>query len=172
MGVVPPAPDFLSGLRDITKKNGALLIIDEVITGFRLHNGAAQQLLNVEADLTTLGKIIGGGLPVAAYGGRAEFMNNVAPPCPRYQPRTLTIRCSLRPGSPHRRRHRSNRCRRFRFPKSCDSRRAVVGTDFSPSHRCLLPKKKCHPEGPAHSSRAEGPQLRASAQSKCVHRIG
>jgi glutamate-1-semialdehyde 2,1-aminomutase len=89
MGVVPPAPDFLSGLRDITKKNGTLLIIDEVITGFRLHNGAAQQLLGVEADLTTLGKIIGGGLPVGAYGGRAELMNNVAPLGPVYQAGTL-----------------------------------------------------------------------------------
>src|SRR5712664_3760692 len=89
MGVVPPAPNFLAGLRDITKKNGALLIIDEVITGFRLHNGAAQQLLKVEADLTTLGKIIGGGLPVAAYGGSAELMNNVAPLGPVYQAGTL-----------------------------------------------------------------------------------
>jgi glutamate-1-semialdehyde 2,1-aminomutase len=89
MGVVPPAPNFLSGLRDITKKNGALLIIDEVITGFRLHNGAAQQILGVEADLTTLGKIIGGGLPVAAYGGSAELMNNVAPLGPVYQAGTL-----------------------------------------------------------------------------------
>jgi glutamate-1-semialdehyde 2,1-aminomutase len=89
MGVVPPAPNFLSGLRDITKKNGALLIIDEVITGFRLHNGAAQQILGVEADLTTLGKIIGGGLPVAAYGGRAELMDNVAPLGPVYQAGTL-----------------------------------------------------------------------------------
>src|ERR1700726_673182 len=89
MGVVPPAPGFLAGLRDITKKNGALLIIDEVITGFRLHNGAAQQILKVEADLTTLGKIIGGGLPVAAYGGSAELMNNVAPLGPVYQAGTL-----------------------------------------------------------------------------------
>ena len=89
MGVVPPAPNFLPGLRDITKKNGALLIVDEVITGFRLHNGAAQQILGVEADLTTLGKIIGGGLPVAAYGGRAELMNNVAPLGPVYQAGTL-----------------------------------------------------------------------------------
>ena len=89
MGVVPPAPNFLAGLRDITKKNGALLIIDEVITGFRLHNGAAQQLLGVEADLTTLGKIIGGGLPVAAYGGSAELMDNVAPLGPVYQAGTL-----------------------------------------------------------------------------------
>ena len=89
MGVVPPAPGFLAGLRDITKTNGALLIIDEVITGFRLHNGAAQQILNVEGDLTTLGKIIGGGLPVAAYGGRAELMNHVAPLGPVYQAGTL-----------------------------------------------------------------------------------
>src|SRR6266851_4735792 len=89
MGVVPPAPNFLAGLRDIARKNGALLIIDEVITGFRLHNGAAQQILGVEGDLTTLGKIIGGGLPVAAYGGRAELMNNVAPLGPIYQAGTL-----------------------------------------------------------------------------------
>jgi glutamate-1-semialdehyde 2,1-aminomutase len=89
MGVVPPAPNFLAGLRDISKKNGALLIIDEVITGFRLHNGATQQILGVEADLTTLGKIIGGGLPVAAYGGRAELMDNVAPLGPVYQAGTL-----------------------------------------------------------------------------------
>jgi glutamate-1-semialdehyde 2,1-aminomutase len=89
MGVVPPAPNFLAGLRDITKKNGALLIIDEVITGFRLHNGAAQQILKVEADLITLGKIIGGGLPVAAYGGPAALMNNVAPLGPVYQAGTL-----------------------------------------------------------------------------------
>jgi glutamate-1-semialdehyde 2,1-aminomutase len=89
MGVVPPAANFLPGLRDISKKNGALLIIDEVITGFRLHNGAAQKILGVEADLTTLGKIIGGGLPVAAYGGSAELMNNVAPLGPVYQAGTL-----------------------------------------------------------------------------------
>src|SRR6266852_5521863 len=89
MGVVLPEPTFLAGLRDITKKNGALLIVDEVITGFRVHYGAAQQILNVEADLTTLGKIIGGGLPVAAYGGSAELMNNVAPLGPVYQAGTL-----------------------------------------------------------------------------------
>jgi glutamate-1-semialdehyde 2,1-aminomutase len=89
MGVVPPAAGFLAGLRDITKKNGALLIVDEVITGFRLHNGAAQQLLGVEGDLTTLGKIIGGGLPVAAYGGSAELLNHVAPLGPVYQAGTL-----------------------------------------------------------------------------------
>jgi glutamate-1-semialdehyde 2,1-aminomutase len=89
MGVVLPQPGFLAGLRAITRKNSALLIVDEVITGFRLHNGAAQQLLGIEADLTTLGKIMGGGLPVAAYGGRAELMNYVAPLGPVYQAGTL-----------------------------------------------------------------------------------
>src|SRR5450432_1639443 len=89
MGVVLPEPGFLPGLRQITTKNGALLIIDEVITGFRIHNGAVQQFLGIEADITTLGKIIGGGLPVAAYGGRADLMNNVAPLGPIYQAGTL-----------------------------------------------------------------------------------
>jgi glutamate-1-semialdehyde 2,1-aminomutase len=89
MGVVLPKEGFLQGLRDITRKHGALLIIDEVITGFRLHKGSAQTLLGVEGDLTTLGKIIGGGVPVAAYGGRAELMNNVAPLGPVYQAGTL-----------------------------------------------------------------------------------
>jgi glutamate-1-semialdehyde 2,1-aminomutase len=89
MGVVLPEAQFLAGLRDITRKNGALLIVDEVITGFRLHYGAAQQLAGVQADLTTLGKIIGGGLPVAAYGGSAELMNQVAPLGPVYQAGTL-----------------------------------------------------------------------------------
>jgi len=89
MGVVPPATDFLKGLREITRRNGALLIVDEVITGFRLHNGSVQDLLGIEADLTTLGKIIGGGVPVAAYGGRAELMNHVAPLGPVYQAGTL-----------------------------------------------------------------------------------
>ena len=89
MGVVLPEKGFLSGLREITRKNGALLIVDEVITGFRLHNGAAQDLFGIEADLTTLGKIIGGGLPCAAYGGRAELMNHVAPLGLVYQAGTL-----------------------------------------------------------------------------------
>jgi glutamate-1-semialdehyde 2,1-aminomutase len=89
MGVVEPAPGFLKGLREITKRNGALLIIDEVITGFRMHFGASQQLAGVQADLTTLGKVIGGGLPVAAYGGSAEIMNHVAPLGPVYQAGTL-----------------------------------------------------------------------------------
>jgi glutamate-1-semialdehyde 2,1-aminomutase len=89
MGVVLPEPGFLAGLRDISKRNGALLIVDEVITGFRLHNGAVQQLLDIEADITTFGKIIGGGVPVAAYGGRAELMNHIAPLGPVYQAGTL-----------------------------------------------------------------------------------
>ena len=89
MGVVLPQPGFLAGLRELTQKNGALLIIDEVITGFRLHNGAVQQLLGVQGDLTILGKIIGGGLPAAAYAGRAELMNEVAPLGPVYQAGTL-----------------------------------------------------------------------------------
>jgi glutamate-1-semialdehyde 2,1-aminomutase len=89
MGVVLPEPGFLAGLRDITRKNGALLIVDEVITGFRIHNGSVQQYLGIEADITTLGKIIGGGLPVAAYGGRAELMDNIAPLGPVYQAGTL-----------------------------------------------------------------------------------
>jgi glutamate-1-semialdehyde 2,1-aminomutase len=89
MGVVEPEAGFLPGLREITKRNGALLIIDEVITGFRMRFGGAQQLAGVQADLTTLGKIIGGGLPVAAYGGSAEIMNHVAPLGPVYQAGTL-----------------------------------------------------------------------------------
>lgn len=89
MGVVAPEEGFLKGLREITRKHGALLIVDEVITAFRLHNGTAQQLFGIEADLTTMGKIIGGGLPVAAYGGRAEIMNHVAPLGLVYQAGTL-----------------------------------------------------------------------------------
>jgi len=89
MGVVLPAEGFLSGLREITRRHGALLIIDEVITGFRLHYGAAQKLMGVDADITTLGKIIGGGVPVAAYGGRREYMDRVAPLGPVYQGGTL-----------------------------------------------------------------------------------
>lgn len=89
MGVVLPKPGFLKGLREITRKNGALLIIDEVITGFRLKYGSAQDVFEIEADLTTMGKIIGGGLPVAAYAGRVELMNQVAPLGPVYQAGTL-----------------------------------------------------------------------------------
>jgi glutamate-1-semialdehyde 2,1-aminomutase len=90
MGVVPPEPGFLQGLCEITRREGALLIADEVITGFRLHYGAAQQVLGIAADLTTFGKIIGGGVPVAAYGGHAEFMDRVAPLGPVYQAGTLS----------------------------------------------------------------------------------
>jgi glutamate-1-semialdehyde 2,1-aminomutase len=89
MGVVLPEQQFLSGLREISRRHGALLIVDEVITGFRLRNGSVQDLYGIQADLTTLGKIIGGGVPVAAYGGRAELMNNVAPLGPVYQAGTL-----------------------------------------------------------------------------------
>jgi glutamate-1-semialdehyde 2,1-aminomutase len=89
MGVVLPKEGFLKGLRDITRKNGALLIMDEVITGFRLRYGSAQQVFGVQGDLTTMGKIIGGGVPVAAYAGPAELMNNVAPLGPVYQAGTL-----------------------------------------------------------------------------------
>ena len=89
MGVVLPQHGFLQGLRELTRKHEALLIVDEVITGFRLRNGSVQNLFGIEADLTTLGKIIGGGLPVAAYGGRAEIMDRVAPLGPVYQAGTL-----------------------------------------------------------------------------------
>ncbi len=89
MGVVLPKDGFLKGLREITRKHGALLIMDEVITGFRLHYGSAQQLFGVQGDLTTVGKIIGGGVPVAAYAGRAELMDHVAPLGPVYQAGTL-----------------------------------------------------------------------------------
>jgi glutamate-1-semialdehyde 2,1-aminomutase len=90
MGVVPPAEGFLAGLRDLTRRHGALLIFDEVITGFRLCYGGAQKLLGVEPDLTTLGKIIGGGLPVGAYGGGRALMERVAPLGPVYQAGTLS----------------------------------------------------------------------------------
>jgi glutamate-1-semialdehyde 2,1-aminomutase len=89
MGVVPPETGFLKGVQEIAHRSGALFVVDEVITGFRLQNGSAQELLDIEADLTTLGKIIGGGVPVAAYGGRAELMNHVAPLGPVYQAGTL-----------------------------------------------------------------------------------
>ena len=89
MGVVPPSPGFLEGLRELTRKNGALLILDEVITGFRLAYGGAQTVFRIEPDVTTLGKIIGGGLPAAAYGGRRDIMRLVAPSGPVYQAGTL-----------------------------------------------------------------------------------
>ncbi len=90
MGVVPPAPGFLDSLRRITSRDGALLIFDEVITGFRLAYGGAQGIFSVRPDLTVLGKIIGGGLPVAAYGGRREIMESIAPLGPVYQAGTLS----------------------------------------------------------------------------------
>src|SRR5207253_3358648 len=90
MGVVPPAPGFLSGLRELADLNGALLVLDEVITGFRVARGGAQELYGVRPDLTLLGKVIGGGLPVGAYGGRAELMDLVAPAGPVYQAGTLS----------------------------------------------------------------------------------
>ena len=90
MGVVPPRPGFLAGLRDLTARHGALLIFDEVITGFRLGYGGAQALYGVAPDLTVLGKIIGGGLPVGAYGGRREVMERVSPLGGVYQAGTLS----------------------------------------------------------------------------------
>ena len=90
MGCVPPAPGFLEALRDITARHGALLIFDEVMTGFRLALGGAQERFGIRPDLTTLGKIVGGGLPLAAYGGRAEIMAKVAPTGPIYQAGTLS----------------------------------------------------------------------------------
>ncbi|NOZ36431.1 MAG: glutamate-1-semialdehyde 2,1-aminomutase [Chlorobi bacterium] len=90
MGVVPPNENFLKGLRDLTNKYGSLLIFDEVITGFRLAKGGAQEYYGVMPDLTTLGKIIGGGLPVGAYGGRKEIMEHLAPEGSVYQAGTLS----------------------------------------------------------------------------------
>jgi glutamate-1-semialdehyde 2,1-aminomutase len=90
MGVAPPIPGFLEGLRELTRRDGALLIFDEVITGFRVAHGGAQNLFGIAPDMTTLGKIIGGGLPVAAYGGRRDVMEMVAPLGPVYQAGTLS----------------------------------------------------------------------------------
>jgi glutamate-1-semialdehyde 2,1-aminomutase len=90
MGCVPPQPNFLTQLRAVTQQSGAVLIFDEVMTGFRLSRGGAQQLYNITPDLTCLGKIIGGGLPVGAFGGRAEIMNHLAPLGAVYQAGTLS----------------------------------------------------------------------------------
>ena len=90
MGLVLPQPGFLQGLRELTSAHGALLVFDEVMTGFRVHPGGAQALYGVTPDLTTLGKVIGGGLPVGAYGGRREIMELVAPAGPVYQAGTLS----------------------------------------------------------------------------------
>ncbi|MDA1195584.1 MAG: glutamate-1-semialdehyde 2,1-aminomutase [Planctomycetota bacterium] len=110
MGFVPPEPGFLAGLRSACTRHGALLVFDEVMTGFRVHLGGAQALYGITPDLTTFGKIIGGGLPVGAYGGRADLMARVAPEGPVYQAGTLagnpvamtaghrTLRVLARPG--------------------------------------------------------------------------
>ena len=90
MGCVPPQPGYLQFLRTISQQHGTVLIFDEVMTGFRLSLGGAQQLFNINPDLTTLGKIIGGGLPVGAYGGRSELMDMIAPVGPVYQAGTLS----------------------------------------------------------------------------------
>ena len=90
MGCVPPAPGFLEALRELTARHGALLIFDEVMPGFRLALGGAQQRFGIRPDLTTLGKIVGGGMPLAAYGGRADIMSRVAPAGPIYQAGTLS----------------------------------------------------------------------------------
>jgi glutamate-1-semialdehyde 2,1-aminomutase len=90
MGCVPPAPGFLEALREQTERCGSLLIFDEVMTGFRLAYGGAQQIFRVRPDLTTLGKVIGGGLPVGAYGGRRDIMSTIAPAGPVYQAGTLS----------------------------------------------------------------------------------
>ncbi|HEX5838270.1 MAG TPA: glutamate-1-semialdehyde 2,1-aminomutase [Anaerolineales bacterium] len=90
MGVIPPQPGFLEGLRSITAREDAVLIFAAVMTGFRVHKGGAQTLYGIKPDLTTLGKVIGGGLPVGAYGGRRDIMQLVAPAGPMYQAGTLS----------------------------------------------------------------------------------
>jgi glutamate-1-semialdehyde 2,1-aminomutase len=90
MGCIPPVAGFLEGLRSTTQQHGALLIFDEVMTGFRVARGGAQALYGINPDLTTLGKIIGGGLPVGAFGGRREIMNHIAPEGDVYQAGTLS----------------------------------------------------------------------------------
>ena len=90
MGMVPPAPGFLEALRDVTEKHGIILIFDEVMTGFRVAYGGAQALYGVTPDITCMGKVIGGGLPVGAYGGKADIMRKIAPEGPVYQAGTLS----------------------------------------------------------------------------------
>jgi glutamate-1-semialdehyde 2,1-aminomutase len=90
MGCIPPQPGFLEGLKTLAHQHGTLLIFDEVMTGFRVALGGAQALYNITPDITTLGKIVGGGLPAAAYGGRADIMAYVAPNGPMYQAGTLS----------------------------------------------------------------------------------
>src|SRR5439155_20433201 len=90
MGCVEPRPGYLELLRNLTKRSGSILIFDEVMTGFRVALGGAQLRYGVQSDLTTMGKVIGGGLPVGAYGGRAEIMDRIAPAGPIYQAGTLS----------------------------------------------------------------------------------
>ena len=90
MGCITPLPGYLETLKDLCEKHGAVLIFDEVMTGFRVASGGAQELFGVQPDLTTLGKIVGGGLPVGAFGGRADIMNCIAPAGPVYQAGTLS----------------------------------------------------------------------------------
>ncbi|MGN7613322.1 glutamate-1-semialdehyde 2,1-aminomutase [Magnetococcales bacterium HHB-1] len=90
MGCVPPKEGFLEGLRELTQQYGALLIFDEVMTGFRVAAGGAQEAYNIDPDLTALGKVIGGGLPIGAYGGKKEFMEQISPSGPVYQAGTLS----------------------------------------------------------------------------------
>merc|ERR1711988_1649798 len=89
-GFIKPTQEFLQGLRDLTTKYGALLVFDEVMTGFRISYGGAQQHFGITPDITTMGKVIGGGLPVGAYGGKKEIMQMVAPAGPMYQAGTLS----------------------------------------------------------------------------------
>merc|ERR1711920_88404 len=89
-GFIPPTKEFLLGLRELTTKYGALLVFDEVMTGFRISYGGAQEHFGVTPDVTTMGKVIGGGLPVGAYGGKKEIMEMVAPAGPMYQAGTLS----------------------------------------------------------------------------------
>ena len=90
MGCIPPKPGFLQSLRDMTQRHGALLIFDEVMTGFRVARGGAQSLYAIRPDLTTLGKVVGGGMPVGAFGGRRDIMDQIAPLGPVYQAGTLS----------------------------------------------------------------------------------
>jgi glutamate-1-semialdehyde 2,1-aminomutase len=90
MGCIPPQAGYLESLKDLCQQHGAVLIFDEVMTGFRVAPGGAQELYGIQPDLTTLGKIVGGGLPVGAFGGRADIMNCIAPAGPVYQAGTLS----------------------------------------------------------------------------------
>ena len=124
MGLVLPQPGFLQGLRELTSAHGALLVFDEVMTGFRVHPGGAQALYGVTPDLTTLGKVIGGGLPVGAYGGRREIMELVAPAGARL-PGGDALRESARDDGRDRDAARDRRARRLGRSRAC--RRAARG---------------------------------------------